>query len=364
MMLVFILLLSGCAAKQVEGLSESQLDSSIWGYDFQQNLKQPIHNSYGSIDLSESEDTLYFTVNQGDSFMLKLDKLSDEIEIYNTDITALCELSTLQNCSSYGSYDEGSSYKHPIYYNDSFYYGKSDIDSETNQEVFNLYSMNMETNDQKKLFEIRTGSDSTPSFLVHQGYLYSPFNNVLRKTNIEDLTYEDYITFEDNVVISNIFPAQDELVIQVEGYKQTPLSILVLKDGEVAEEKLGDSTFRSNKTTSINFDYEQANIYFENFKTGEKIVINDYPNAQVFEFSNYWIIEEIFNAEEGKIIVVNQEGETIYQRNKIPNEFYGLGVVDNYYYSSWRDEESQKVLRFPLLSDEFEILIEFDRELN
>lgn len=362
--IIIIFLISGCTSGQVKELSESTLNPSIWGYNFKQNLKQPIHNSYGAIDLSESEDLLYFTVNQGDSFMLKLDKATDKIEIYNTDVTALCDLSSITNCSSYGSFEEGSSYKHPIYYNSKFYYGKADINSETNQEIFNLYSMDIETNNQKKLLEIRTGSDSAPSFIINKGYLYYPYNNVLRKSNIEDLSYEDYITFEENVVISNIFADEEELFVQVEGYKQTPISTLVLKNGEIKKENLGTSSFRSNKKTSINFNYEEASIYLEDMKTGDKKKINEYPNAQVFEYEDYWIIEEIFNAEDGKIIVINEEAEILYQRKKVPNEFYGLGIVDNYYYTSWRDEKTYKILRFPLLGGEYETIIEFTRELN
>lgn len=362
--LLIVLLLSGCSTNQQEGLNESTLDPSIWGYNFKQNLKQPIHNGYGSIDLSESEESLYFTVNQGDSFMFKLNKASDVMELYNNDVTSLCELTSLQNCTSFGSTNEGSSYKHPIYYNNAFFYGKSDIDSETSQEVYNIYSMDIETNNQRKLFEIRTGSDSAPSFIIHQGYLYYPYENVLRKSNIEDLSYEDYIEFEESVIISNIFADDDELIVQVEGYKQTPLSTVILKEGEITKEYLGLSSFRSNKNTSISFDYEHASIYLKNFISGDTTPITEYPNAQVYEYDDYWIIEEIFNAEEGKIIVINQAGEILYQRNKIPNEFYGLGVVDGFYYTSLRDDSSYQILRFPLMGEEFEVIVEFDRELN
>lgn len=361
--LILLIVLTACSSQ--EEFTESDIDPSIWGFENSANLKLELDSTYGGSTMTEDEHNYYFTISLKDesTIMYKMNKDTENVEILNDDPTSFCSEKSLLNCTSFGDAAENSHATYPIYYNNNFYFTQRGIDEKTNDVVFSIHKMNMETNDQSKLVEMSTGDLNIPMFTLHRGYMFYPKSNLLMINNIETNGEKVFFEFDESVKILRIEPVGDIVYVSLSGYKKSPSSIIgITMDGEIKEEYLGKNSFRMGAEGMILFEEKDGEpaVIHESY-TGARNEISKYPNALVFKAKDFWVIDQIFGEDSTEVIKVDLEGNILSSRQRDMFDFYGLGVDDTYFYTSWRDDTHYQIRRYNLEDGELDILIEMER---
>ena len=362
-LLVILLVLTSCGGKKE--FIDSELDPSVWGFEHSENLRLDVDGTRGGSTMSEDEINYYFTITLRDSstIIYKMSKDTSEVEILNDDPTSFCSPTSLSKCTSFGEAYKNTNVDYPVFYNNKFYFSRAILDSKTNEIIFGIHDMNTDTTKQRKIAVMSTGTENIPMFSLHRGYLLYPNLNDLMIHNVENNSEKALHVFDEAVSILRIEPVGDLIYLSLSGYKKSPESVIAMTmQGDIKDEYLGSSFFRVSEDGMILFEEKDGApaIIFDDF-LGNRKEITTYPNALIFKSDDYWVIDQIFGEDETDVIVLDNQGNFVSSRKRDKYDFYGLGIDDDYFYTSWRNDDIYQIRRYNLFDHQFEVLIEMVR---
>lgn len=314
LLFLLMIMLMGCTKNQTR-----QIDTNIWGYDFNENQ---LAGSFSAMrNVTESEKGIYFMMpiqlnDGGETNILGyINKESGAFSIVDSNASTNCSYDLPQACSSQIS----NKYKYINYYNNQLYFVEDVIDVNTDATTIQLTQVDLDGTNRKT---VATLSESAPnisefSILFHRGMVYYSFGNgKINKIDMSNWNNSEIIGLANTRGINLINAINNHLYFTVDVYSNGDtrlLNALLSYDteaNEITENDINLPLYQFKDEAYVYYEVEDDSMYVFNSKTQKKLMLKQNTGSVLFD-EEYILIKDYSQNSPYDLFLFNQYGDLI-----------------------------------------------------